>query len=68
MSTATLILTDEGGAIASRLEFGPEGFQKDSHAHQHAYLLVKHMDENLCKRLDEPKAKTGIVLPDGTVV
>ena len=67
MSTATLILTDEGGAIASRLEFGPEGFQKDSHAHQHAYMLVKHMDE-VCKRLDEPKTKAGIVLPDGMVV
>lgn len=71
MSTATLILTDvtdEGGAISARIDFGPGGFDPNSHAHQHAYLLVKHMDENLCKRLDEPKAETGIVLPDGTVV
>lgn len=68
MSTATLTLTDEDGAISARIDFGPEGFQKDSHAHQHAYLLTKHMDEVLCKRLGEPEAKAGIVLPDGTVV
>lgn len=67
MSTATLTLTDTGGAIDAHIEFGPAGFQKDSHAHQHAMLLVKHMDD-LCKRLDQPKAKTGILLPDGQVV
>ena len=45
MSTATLTLSDTGGAIDAHIDFGPAGFQKDSHAHQHAMLLVK-IDRN----------------------
>lgn len=67
MSAVTLTLTDVDGAMESRLDFGPEGFQKDSHAHQHALILHRRLDE-LCRRLDEPQAKTGIVLPNGEVV
>lgn len=67
MSTATFTLTDESGAFATKLDFGPQGFKPESHAHQHALILHRHL-ESLCKPLDEPKVKTGILLPGGVVV
>lgn len=67
MATVTITLTDDGPAFSEKTDFGPGGFNKDSHAHQHALILSRHLAE-LCKPLDEPKVKTGILLPDGVVV
>lgn len=44
MSKATLILTDVDGAIDANIIF-EGGFRADSHAHQHAHLLMKLMGE-----------------------
>lgn len=44
MSKATIILTDVEGAIDANIIF-EGGFRADSHAHQHAHLLMKHLGE-----------------------
>lgn len=44
MSKATIILTDVEGAIDANIIF-EGGFRADSHAHQHAHILMRHMGE-----------------------
>lgn len=44
MATATIVIEDVEGAIALRADFG-DGFDPDSHAHQHAHLLIGMMDQ-----------------------
>jgi len=57
MAKATLILQDVDGAIDANIIF-TGGFQADSHAHQHANLLMKHMGE-IARQLSDftPKAE-----------
>lgn len=56
MSTATVTLEDVNGQIAMKVTFSGDngqGFDKDSHAHQHAQILVRMMDE-LCTKVEQP--------------
>jgi hypothetical protein len=46
MSKVTITLTDDAGQIACNAHF-EDGFNRFSHAHQHAQILLKKMDE-LC--------------------
>ena len=55
MGLATITLRDKDGAIDVGLVF-EGGFNPASHAHQHAQLLIKHMDE-LAVRQGEPVVK-----------
>lgn len=50
--TATLVLSDDNGAVALQLGFSG-GFQDDSRAHQAALMLVRFMDEH-CARQGQP--------------
>jgi len=52
MATAVIVLEDDNGAVACRATF-EGGWDGESHAHQHASLLLKHMDE-LCTRVSTP--------------
>lgn len=62
MATATLILTDGEEPGTFRLDTAyQDGFQVDSHAHQHALLLVKHMSE-----LAERRGDTQVTQATGT--
>lgn len=49
MATASIVLEDHDGEIACRLTFSPAGFDPKSHAHQHAQILIAHMDK-LCTK------------------
>lgn len=56
MSTATIVLEDVDGQIAMKVTFSHatgEGFDKASHAHQHAQILIRMMDE-LCTKVEQP--------------
>ena len=55
MATATIILSDDNGAVACKATF-EDGWNADSHAHQHANLMLKHMDE-LCTRVSTPEVE-----------
>jgi hypothetical protein len=50
MAQATIILEDDNGAVACKVTFGG-GWDAKSHAHQHANLMLKHMDE-MCVRAE----------------
>jgi hypothetical protein len=69
MAHAILMLTDEGEAFALHAEYS-EKFNPASPAHQHAALLVKHLD-TLAGRISEPvetpvtKAARKIIVPPG---
>jgi hypothetical protein len=52
MPTATIVLEDHDGQIACRLTFSPAGFDPTSHAHQHAQIMLTHMD-GLCTKAPE---------------
>lgn len=54
MGTATIVLEDNDGAIACKLTFSPAGFDPASHAHQHAQILIAHMD-SLCTKAPLPE-------------
>jgi hypothetical protein len=54
MSTATIVLEDHDGQIACQLTFSPAGFDPSSHAHQHAHILISHMD-SLCTKAPMPE-------------
>lgn len=50
MSTATIVLEDIDGQIACKLTFSSAekgGYDPKSHAHQHAQILIKLMDQML---------------------
>lgn len=49
MGSATIVLEDHDGQIACRLTFSPAGFDPTSHAHQHAQIMLTHMD-SLCAK------------------
>jgi hypothetical protein len=55
MGTATITLSDDNGEVACKAIFDG-GWDKDSHAHQHANLMLKHMDE-LCTRVSTPEVE-----------
>lgn len=52
MAKVTFILEDHDGAVACMVHFD-QGFQPDSHAHQHGQILIKMMDD-LCAPKEEP--------------
>ena len=54
MATATIVLEDTEGQIACKLTFSPAGFDPKSHAHQHAQILIAHMD-SLCTKAELPE-------------
>lgn len=49
MSHATIILEDQDGAVAARLVF-TGGFDRTSHAHQAAQILMAKMDEHYARQ------------------
>ncbi len=53
MSRAEIYIEDADGAIAVKAVFG-SGFNKTSHAHQHAQILLNMLDQ-LCQRQGEPE-------------
>jgi hypothetical protein len=55
MPTATIILSDDNGAVACKATF-EGGWDSTSHAHQHAHLMLKHMDD-LCTRVTTPEVQ-----------
>jgi len=55
MGTATIILSDDNGAVACKAAF-EGGWDGTSHAHQHANLMLKHMDD-LCTRVTTPEVQ-----------
>lgn len=55
MATAHIILSDDNGAVACKATFDG-GWDGNSHAHQHANLMLKHMDE-LCTRVSTPEVE-----------
>jgi hypothetical protein len=59
MGMATIILSDDAGTVACKATFDG-GWNPASHAHQHANLLLKHMDE-LCTRASEPEIQAAEV-------
>ena len=72
MGTATIVLSDDNGAVACKATFDG-GWDASSHAHQHANLMLRHMDE-ICTRVstpevqevpDEDAAQSRILLLDG---
>jgi len=52
MSRATITLDDDGGMIATELTFAG-GFDPASHAHQHANLLIRMMDDICASKTGE---------------
>jgi len=52
MSSAFIALEDHNGEVACKLTF-TGGFDPESHAHQHAQILIGLMDK-LCERKGEP--------------
>lgn len=55
MATATIVLEDDNGAVACKVVFDG-GWNPESHAHQHANLMLKHMDE-MCTRVSTPEVE-----------
>lgn len=55
MAQAAIILEDDNGAVACKVTFSG-GWDATSHAHQHANLMLKHMDE-LCERVTTPQVE-----------
>lgn len=56
MSVATIVLEDVDGQIAMKVNFSGaegQGFDRASHAHQHAQILIRMMDE-LCTKVEQP--------------
>ena len=53
MGIATIILEDDNGQVACKATF-EGGWNPASHAHQHANLMLKHLD-SLCTRASEPE-------------
>lgn len=51
MAAAQILLEDMNGSIACKLVFSG-GFDPQSHAHQHAQILIGMMDD-LCTKQDE---------------
>ena len=56
MAKVTITLSDQDGAIKADVVFQGGPFDPKSHAHQHAQLLLKHMDE-IAQRQGEPEIK-----------
>lgn len=56
MSAATIVLEDVDGVVALKVTFGA-GFDPTSHAHQHAQILIRMMDQ-VCQRQGEPEVVT----------
>jgi hypothetical protein len=61
MSAATFVLEDENGLVACKVSFSSDkgGFDAESHAHQHAQILIKMMDK-ICssKEVAQEKEQT----------
>ena len=55
MGMATIVLEDDNGQVACKATFSG-GFDTRSHAHQHANLMLQHMD-SICTRASEPEVK-----------
>jgi hypothetical protein len=72
VATATIVLEDDSGHVACKAVFDG-GWDPSSHAHQHARLMLEHMD-SICTRVSQPELtpakaeadKPRIVLVDGT--
>lgn len=57
MGRAIISLVDEGdGSFSTVVQF-EGGFDKSSHAHQHANILIEHLN-TLAKPLEEPEIVT----------
>jgi len=56
MATAHINLEDVNGMVAANFVF-EGGFDKTSHAHQHAMLIQRWMDENM-ERESDPEVET----------
>lgn len=62
MTKVTITLSDRDGAIAADVVF-EGGFQKDSHAHQHAHLMMSYMD-TIAQRMEEKSAPALVAPPN----
>ena len=60
MSTATFVLEDDNGAVATKLTF-TEGFNKASGAHQAAQMLVKLMDQQFMNLGPVPEKPENVI-------
>lgn len=67
MSTATIVLEDDGEAVACKLTFSG-GFDRNARSHQAAQMLIKLMDEQ-CENLGPvPEAPASVVEQPGLIV
>ena len=65
MSAAHIVLEDTDGQIAMKVTFSGaqgQGFDRDSHAHQHAQILIKMMDELCTKAEAQPVAEPALIV------
>lgn len=60
-----IVLEDVDGQIAMKVTFSDpnvEGFNRDSHAHQHAQILIRMMDELCTKAEAQPVAEPLLIV------